>query len=139
MKLDLLRLKETKTRTLGILMLIDDDDALIRTFFTLELPWRNNEKNVSCIPEGVYTINPRKSDKYGKHFIINNVPNRSYILLHHGNYSSDTSGCILVGTEFKNLDNEKELEVANSKKAMETLTTMIGERYNVPLRIRKGF
>lgn len=138
MKLDLLRLKETKTRTLGFLMLIDDDDTLIQTFVTLELPWKNNDKNVSCIPEGIYTISPRKSEKYGKHFMINNVPNRSYILIHHGNFVTDSTGCILIGTEFKNLNNEKELEVANSKRAMEKLVMMVGDA-KIPLRIRKAY
>jgi hypothetical protein len=32
--------------------------------YTIELPWKNNEKRVSCIPEGKYFIKKRHSQKF---------------------------------------------------------------------------
>lgn len=74
---------------------------------TLELPWRNNQKQISCIPPGEYDVDIRLSNKYGRIYWVRNVPDRSYILIHSGNYAGDTSkgykshvmGCILLGKQ----------------------------------------
>ncbi|WBL42391.1 DUF5675 family protein [Algoriphagus halophytocola] len=67
---------------------------------TLELPWRNNEPRRSCIPAGQYEVvyreDPRSNYKY-RHLHVLNVPGRSWILFHKGNYPKDTLGCILPG------------------------------------------
>mgnify|MGYP003134269587 CR=1 FL=1 len=69
---------------------------------SLELPWKDNEKSVSCIPEGVYGCRVRYRNESGSydyvHLLVKDVPNRSHILFHKGNYPSDTRGCILTGT-----------------------------------------
>jgi len=69
---------------------------------TLELAWRDNEKSVSCVPEGVYGCRVRlareSSSRDYVHLLVQDVPSRSYILFHRGNYPSDTRGCILTGT-----------------------------------------
>lgn len=72
---------------------------------TLELPWRDNRKQISCIPQGKYKVNIRNSNKYGRVYWVRKVPNRTYILIHSGNYAGDVSkgfkshvmGCILLG------------------------------------------
>ena len=68
---------------------------------TLELAWQDNKKNVSCIPKGVYDVSkrhPEESESYKyQHLLVENVPNRNYILFHIGNYPKDTNGCILLG------------------------------------------
>lgn len=67
---------------------------------TLEPPWKNNERKVSCIPAGVYVCKQRKSEKAkGMTFEVMNVPGRSSILFHPGNTVMDTEGCILVGMQ----------------------------------------
>ena len=79
---------------------------------TLELAWRDNEKRVSCIPDGEYKCRVRLARESGSrdyvHLLVQDVPDRSYILFHRGNYAnsnwkdngerSDTRGCILTGT-----------------------------------------
>jgi hypothetical protein len=69
---------------------------------TLELPWRDNEKSVSCIPNGEYKCRVRLARESATrdyvHLLVQDVPNRSYILFHRGNYPSDSRGCILTGT-----------------------------------------
>ena len=67
---------------------------------TLELPWNNNQTDISCIPTGQYTCNKITSPKFGVVFEVQGVPNRVDVLLHIGNYTKDTHGCILLGSSF---------------------------------------
>ena len=91
---------------------------------TMELPWINNEKNISCIPKGGYAVTPYTSNKYPNVYQINLVPNRGYILIHTGNMISDTEGCVLIGKCFGELNNE--VAVLDSRIAMNELKDMIG-------------
>jgi hypothetical protein len=88
----------------------DDGIATLGTLFldgvqqcyTLEPPWKDNQRMVSCIPPGTYPLvlqySPRFTPKYGhKLVLVNNVPDRDNILIHIGNFPKDTDGCIMVG------------------------------------------
>jgi|SRR5436189_5382789 len=89
MKLELIR-TYYPNGTNGELLLNGD-----RLSSTIELPWKNNEPKVSCIPEGEYELKKRYSKKFGEHFILVNVPERSYILLHPANDAlKELKGCI---------------------------------------------
>lgn len=62
---------------------------------TIELPRKNNETRVSCIPEGKYFIKKRYSKKFQWHLEVENVPNRSLILFHPANNAmQELNGCI---------------------------------------------
>ena len=69
----------------------------------LELPWRDNQKQKSCIPEGFYEVVWTKSPKFGFCYGLLNVPDRFKILIHKGNYAGDVDagyisnsyGCLL--------------------------------------------
>lgn len=88
---------------------------------TLELEDRGNARNVSRIPEGSYWVSPRQSEKYGWHFHVLGVPNRSYVLIHSGNRYTHTRGCILIGTSFKHLDDDGILDVIWSRNTLDKL------------------
>lgn len=63
--------------------------------FTIELPWNDNKNLVSCIPEGKYILKARFSEKFKHHLVLENVPNRSIILIHPGNDAKkELEGCI---------------------------------------------
>ncbi|MFK7001501.1 DUF5675 family protein [Flavobacterium oreochromis] len=63
--------------------------------YTIELPWKNNEKKVSSIPEGKYFLQKRFSSKYKHHLEIVGVPQRSLILVHPANYAlQELQDCI---------------------------------------------
>jgi hypothetical protein len=64
---------------------------------TLELPWKDNARSESCIPPGNYKVSGHASPKFGKCYLVHDVPGRDGILFHVGNYPTDTQGCILVG------------------------------------------
>ena len=71
--------------------------------FISELPWRDNVKQQSCIPLGIYEVKWKRSPRFGLCYQVLAVPGRSNILLHAGNYVGDVSkgfrsdsyGCLL--------------------------------------------
>lgn len=68
---------------------------------TIELPWKNNEKRVSCIPEGKYILRKRYSTKFKWHIEVIGVKNRSLILFHPANNAlKELNGCIAPVTKF---------------------------------------
>ena len=83
--------------------------------FTIELPWKDNQKEVSCIPEGEYVLRRRYSIKFNWHWVILNVPNRSFILIHPANDAlKQLKGCIAPVTKWNGKGRGTE-----SKKAMQ--------------------
>lgn len=90
------------------------------SFQTIEKPWKNNEAWNSCIPEGVYTCSPYSSDKYPNVYEITDVPDRTHILFHKGNYSKNVSGCIAIGTGVNGL------MVTDSVDAMDSFRRLLG-------------
>jgi len=84
---------------------------------TLELPWRDNRRNVSCIPAGTYSCWPVTSPSKGLCYQVHNVPGRGSILIHPGNWAgdralgmrTDSEGCILLGTTTGQLDGQDAL------------------------------
>ena len=63
--------------------------------FTIELPWLENKRSISCIPEGAYILKPRFSEKFKHHLLVTNVPDRSLILMHPANDAKkELRGCL---------------------------------------------
>ena len=78
--------------TLGSMFL--NEIPLVNTF---ELPWVNNDHNLSCFPKGVYPALYVNSPKHGWVYELQDVPGRAEVQLHIGNDLADTLGCVLVG------------------------------------------
>ena len=67
---------------------------------TIELPWLQNQRNVSCVPEGSYSLKKRYTESRGWHILVEEVPGRSLILFHVGNDAlTDLRGCIAPVSE----------------------------------------
>ena len=121
--------KNTEVKGVNLLLIRDmfTDKSTIGELFvngerfcdTLELPWLDNQRSISCIPEGQYKVRLRYPRESGTrdylHLLVQDVPDRSYILVHIGNKSSDTRGCILVG------QGSQQDRVSNSTLAMDLL------------------
>ncbi len=101
MTLTLIRGRSTDQGTPGILL---REDAT-RVAYTLELPWKDNQRRVSCIPGGSYPVRLVTTPRHGKVYNVQHVPGRDSILIHSGNVAGDTTkglesdvlGCILLG------------------------------------------
>ena len=114
MRLELYRYSSEKDSTLGMLFIVDDETNK-KDLLCLTLEDEKREVKVygeTRIPEGTYPIKYRTEGgyfaKYKKRFPnlhndkrgvlhIDDVPNFEYILIHCGNDTSHTHGCVLVG------------------------------------------
>lgn len=68
--------------------------------YTIELPWRGNRRNVSCIPEGRYRLGVTRSPRFGLRLYVRGVPRRSGILIHAANdAATELRGCIAPVTK----------------------------------------
>ena len=95
---------------------------------TLELPWRDNQPNVSCIPPGEYAYKIRFSPKKQYYVLeLQNVPGRSYIQIHVGNFTRQIEGCILPGYGIKDIDHDGILDVTDSQAAFDDLMHVAGD------------
>lgn len=118
-RLILVRTKEPSGRTIGAFMVVNDNGGIEYTCASLELPWRNNKRDVSCIPPDTYKLTKTlesPSFKY-PHFDIHNVMGRSYIKIHVLNYVEQTRGCPGCGETVSEDGNN----IWNSKKALSKL------------------
>jgi hypothetical protein len=62
---------------------------------SIELPWRENQAEISCIPEGRYLLRLRRSAKFAEHLEVCGVQSRRFILIHPANDAlSELRGCI---------------------------------------------
>ncbi len=116
----LIRNKQTSTYTLGCLIV---DGVMFRT---IERPWKNNARNISCIPTGTYPsvyLSRSASGKYRKVYHVRNVPNRSGILVHNGNLVAHSRGCIILGMRAGNLGGSP--AVLASRTAMRKLNDLL--------------
>lgn len=130
--LDLKRTDETAEQTLGILRVMDGDNELF-SCKTLELPYRDNKRNISAIKAGEYKVKKRYSSKYKHHFHVLNVPNRSMILIHWGNYVTQTKGCILVGKEHRDINGDNRKDVTSSKLTLKKLNDLLPDEFTIKI------
>lgn len=100
---------------------------------TCEEPWKNNQRRISCIPKGDYPVVKRISPKYRHHWHIQDVPNRTWILIHIGNYLKDTEGCILVGDRYLRDKQGDIIGVGNSVATMGKLRNLLPDAYTIQI------
>mgnify|MGYP003676508684 CR=1 FL=1 len=144
LKMDIKQSTEVKGVNLLLIRDMFTDKSTIGELFvngerfcdTLELPWKDNQRSISCIPEGQYKVRirlPRESATRDYiHLLVKDVKDRDYILFHIGNSAKDTRGCVLVG-----IGTEQDF-VKNSTLAMELLVKEIlnlgGENINLIIK-----
>jgi len=118
------------SETLGGLYVFDGFNCAYHCV-TLELAENGNQHNVSCIPEGQYEVVKQYSAKRGNHFRVLNVPNRTDILIHKGNFLRDTKGCIIPGTSFIDIDDDLIMDVNESTRTIEKLYNILPEQFTL--------
>jgi len=90
---------------------------------TLELPWKYNQENESCIPAGTYKVR-RIPVEDTVVFKLQDVPGRTGIDIHIANRLSDLKGCIGVGEQFDYLGDDR--AILASGHAFNELITITG-------------
>ena len=113
---------------------LNSQDFIQESFYCLELPWKNNQRSISCIPEGIYPVEKHTAPKFGICFHVKEVPNRSEILIHSGNYHTDIKGCILPGLDLKDINKDFKLDVTNSKTALKKLLALLPQNFELQIK-----
>ena len=128
----LIRVSYTQRGTFGVLLDKDNFPFCL----TIERPWKDNKRNVSCIPTGKYKCERVYSPTFGVTFQIMNVKGRSHILFHKGNIMDDSHGCPVLGEEFGFLDGE--IAVLSSGRAFSEFKDRLKFIDKFPLEIKDG-
>lgn len=109
------------------------------TLYSIEQPWRDNEKGRSCVPEGTYDLVPYRSPKHGATWYLRNHAlgvgdigeNRSYCELHAANWATQLEGCVALGHDNQPMVDPSTGQIApaveGSRDAIATLTAALGE------------
>lgn len=107
---------------------------------SLELPWKDNKPNISCIPEKEYvgrkTYNRMSNGgaRFPTCIELLDVPDRAGILIHPGNTELNTQGCILPGLTFGTIYNLP--AVLQSRKALERWLGLLKDGEIFSLKVR---
>jgi hypothetical protein len=137
MKILIERLNYGDKQTIGKLYLLNSLNEIIEEFWSLELPLKDNQKRISCIPEGVYKARKHNSPKHGLSLWLQDVPNRSEILIHKGNYHTDILGCIIIGSDLADINKDGYLDVTNSKNSIKKLMSMLEDVDGIMIDIKR--
>lgn len=101
--------------------------------WTVELPWKDNAQDESCIPAGTYKVTKHKSPKHGHCLKIHDVPGREDILIHVANYVRQLLGCIGVGMSIGDMDGDKVPDVGSSRKALNELMAVLPDETTIEI------
>lgn len=134
------RLRSNAQGTFGSFALLDTNSAPIYSAFSLELPWRNNAKSVSCVPAtahnlppGLYTCRFTWSPRFKRRMYLIEAPyGRTGIRIHSANLAGDVklgfraqlNGCIALGKRIGVLDGQA--AVLSSAPAVYELERLLG-------------
>lgn len=125
------------SHTSGVLTVRDENGVVRATYSTMELPWRNNNRSTSCIPEGMWHVAHGYSPRFKKTMLrLDDVQGRQGILIHSGTTTSDTLGCILVGRRsgiYRNV-----AAIFESRSAADELLGLLPEGELHPIRVAEA-
>jgi hypothetical protein len=116
LRIRLTRIMDDSTQTLGIMEVLDvDEQTVLFTLATSELPWKGNQNSISAIPTGKYRVKSHVSPKHGRCFwlvgneagdykynrLVGNGYTRSAVLIHMSPKAPGwLEGCIGPGLRF---------------------------------------
>lgn len=138
MRLLLYRYSYGEFQTIGKLYLLDENDAVIASWDSLELPWKNNQVKISCIPEMILKCSKHISPKFGRCLWVREVPNRSEILIHPANFVRDLLGCIGIGKDLDYIDKDSKIDVSSSRDALDDLLSYLINVDSIMLEIKSN-
>jgi len=114
-------------------MIVFDGDQELFRCKNLELPWLDNQRNISCIPEGIYDCVKYSDSKHPNCFLVKNVPDRDGILIHLLNFVAgqkiDTLGCLGPGLDFVDINGDGYLDITGPDIAMRCLNYFLPQSF----------
>ena len=91
--------------------------------WSMELPWRDNQHDISCIPPGTYALSQHFRTIGGLATLhLEHVPARAGILIHVANWPHEINGCIAVGVQ-RNIIGDKYQLIRSAQAMRELLQT----------------
>ena len=137
MVINILRWWSTDKQTIGNCVIYDDDGKKVYSCFSLERGWIDNKRNISCIPVGSYTCMLEYSEKFKMYlWEVKGVDGRSEIKFHLMNYYYDSNGCIGLGRNLKDLNNDGYYDITNSKRTLKEFHKILKGQVKVKLIIK---
>lgn len=125
------RLFGTEFQMLGTLFTITGNQLFVAK--TLELPDKNNQRKISCIPTTA-TVGRKYLCEWGMSthlnracYHITDVPGRDGILFHPANYAIQLLGCVAMGSALKDINNDGHQDVIHSGATMEEFENIMNE------------
>jgi hypothetical protein len=100
---------------------------------TMELPWKDNQRSASCIPEGKYYV-IKQLPKPGRdypYFRLPKVEGRSGILIHRITYVKDLQGCIGVGGRHVDLNKDGVPDMVDSGKKLQWMIDNLPDEFEL--------
>ena len=130
------RTKQFGETTLGSLSI----KGLAKSWYVLEPggPDSEIEGSDKRIKSGSYRIKPYSSLKYKEVYELKDVPGRTFILMHAGNYHEDTQGCLMPGKTW-GVKSDKHYYVGHSRTALKEIFSEISGADEVVINIINEF
>jgi len=111
--------EQDEKQTLGVCYIRDELGKIIFKSEAIERGWMDNQNRISCIPSGEYPVLLEYSNKFKKDlYEIYKVPNRSECKFHAANYARQLNGCIALGKNRVDIDNDGYYDVTSSRNTM---------------------
>lgn len=121
------RIFSNENKTLSNNYIVDGNTNAERLKYKgIELPWKQNQKGISCIPAGIYSAIAVKRYSNNRYALwVQDVPDRTQIMVHSANYARDLMGCLAPGRSFRDIDNDGIIDVTDSRLVMRDIESII--------------
>jgi hypothetical protein len=120
---------------------IDENEQVVFEYKVLELPWKNNQRRISCILPApgetreylVQKMKPTAKRNY-VYFLVLDTPGRDAILWHPGNYTHQILGCQLPGESFVDLNKDGLPDITNTTATLKILAALLPDKFKLTIR-----
>lgn len=136
MKVIIQRFKEDENQTTGVMTVVDSNGWPVFVCPCIERGDRQNQKNVSNVPPGLYQLVLEWSPRFKTNlFELKGVPNRSECKIHASNFWNQLNGCIAPGAYLKDLNGDKYMDVAASQRTLNDFHRVMEGVTNTSIKI----
>lgn len=137
MKVNIYRGCQDKNQTSGMLTVQDANGFVVFSSVTLERGWRDNERNISCVPVGVYRVVFEYSNRFKrKLWELKDVENRSECKFHAANFWNQLNGCISLGQYYTEMNGDGYFDLKNSVNTMKAFNIVLKDVKEFELTIQ---